>query len=187
MKNYYFILAQICGLINFITYGISIWMKKKKNILLFQILCNIADIIQYLCLGAYTACSINIISLLRNITFRKNNNKIILLGLILSYLTCGALTYNGIFSALSIVVVIIQTLLAFQDNEQNIRIGAVYIIIYWIFYDFIYKAYVATGLDFIILISNILAVKHYKKLKNENLKIDEKIYNRNRKRVKWKH
>lgn len=169
MDNNWFILAQICGVINFITYGISIWMEKKKNILFFQIICNIADIVQYICLGAYTACSINIISLLRNITFRKSNNKIILLGLILSYLACGALTYNGVFSALSIVVVIIQTLLAFQNNEQNIRIGAVYIIIYWIFYDFIYKAYVATGLDFIILVSNILAVKHYKKIKNRNL------------------
>lgn len=169
MENNWFILAQICGVINFITYGISIWMEKKKNILFFQIICNIADIIQYLCLGAYTACSINIISLLRNVTFRKSNNKVILLGLILSYLVCGALTYNGVFSALSIIVVIIQTLLAFQNNEQNIRIGAVYIIIYWIFYDFIYKAYVATGLDFITLVSNILAVKHYKKIKNKNL------------------
>lgn len=143
--------------------------KEKEHLIFFQIICNIADIIQYLCLGAYTACSINIISLLRNVTFRKSNNKVILLGLILSYLVCGALTYNGVFSALSIIVVIIQTLLAFQNNEQNIRIGAVYIIIYWIFYDFIYKAYVATGLDFIVLVSNILAVKHYKKIKNKNL------------------
>lgn len=34
MKNNWFILAQICGLINFITYGISLWME--KNILFFS-------------------------------------------------------------------------------------------------------------------------------------------------------
>lgn len=159
--NYLFIIAQICGLVNFITYGISIWMKSKKEMLSFQIICNLADIIQYLCLGAYTACSINIISFIRNVLFRKKCNNSFLLGIIILYVICGVITFDGMFSIFSILIVIIQTILAFQKKEQYIRIGAVFIILYWIFYDFIYGAYVSTLLDCIIFVSNILAVVHY--------------------------
>lgn len=158
-----FVIAQICGVINFITYGTSIWMKNKKDMLFLQIICNIADIIQYLCLNAYTACSLNIISLIRNIIFRKRNNIFCLIIIILLYILCGICTYSNIFSALSILIIIVQTGLAFQNNEQYIRFGAIFIIIYWIIYDFLYGAYVATLLDIIILISNIFAFKKYQK------------------------
>lgn len=159
-----FIAAQVCGVINFTTYGLSIWMKRKKDMLLFQIIGNLADIIQYLCLGAYIACGLNIISLIRNILFRKKEcNRILLLGIILSYLICGIFTFDTVFSAISILCVIIQTVLVYQKEEQYIRIGAVLIILYWILYDFIYGAYVATMLDCIILLSNIAASVHYRK------------------------
>ncbi len=163
-----FIIAQVCGLINFITYGISIWLKTKKDILFFQIICNLADIIQYLCLGAYTACSINTISLMRNVIFKKNCNKFFLLGIIFLYVICGFVAFDGIFSLLSILIVIIQTVLVYQKEEQYIRIGAVFIILYWIVYDFVYGAYVSTILDCIIFVSNTLAVIHYEQKKKCN-------------------
>lgn len=172
-----FIIAQICGLINFITYGASIWMKKKKDMLSLQITCNLADIAQYLCLGAYTACTLNTISLMRNVFFRNSKGKkSILFLVILAYLTCGILTYDTIFSAISILIVIIQTLLAYQNKEQYIRIGAVFIIIYWIFYDCMYGAYVASVLDCIILVSNVLAVFHYKGRNGLNTRKEDNVH-----------
>lgn len=158
-----FLVAQICGFINFVTYGISIWMKKKKDILLLSIICNLADIIQYLCLGAYTACSINVISLIRNVLFRCKCNKVFFVVVISLYLVCGVLTFDGCFSALSILIVIIQTMLVYQEKEQYIRLGAVFIILYWAVYDFIYGAYVAVICDGITFISNVLSVRYYDK------------------------
>lgn len=44
--DYLFITAQICGLAEFTAYGISTWLKNKKDMLFFQIIGTLESVIR---------------------------------------------------------------------------------------------------------------------------------------------
>ena len=68
--------AHICALIGFIFLIISTQVKEKNKILLFQSLFSFFFFLQYILLGVYSAGILNLVSLVRNIVYYKNTNKI---------------------------------------------------------------------------------------------------------------
>ena len=68
--------AHICALIGFIFLMISTQVKEKSKILLFQSLFSFFFFLQYILLGVYSASILNLVGLIRNIVYYKNNNKI---------------------------------------------------------------------------------------------------------------
>ena len=94
-----FYLAQIFGIIALILLIISFQINKKDTLLKYQIFSSSFFSIQYLCLNAITGCLMNLLSLIRNIIFKKFNNNIPIIYLLLMIFLVVVLTvffYDGI-------------------------------------------------------------------------------------------
>ena len=152
-----FILAQIFAFLSSLCLLTSFWQKKRKNILLFQILDSSFDIIQYLLLSAYTGGIISFLGAVRAYTFRKTNNRYSLYLFLLLYIVASILTFNGYISFIPLVAAIIYTIVIWNKKEKNIRLFSIFVFILWFTYDILVRAYVNSITDIVLVISNLMA------------------------------
>ena len=141
--------AHICALIGFIFLIISTQVKKKKEILLFQSLFSLFFFLQYLLLGVYSASILNLVSLVRNIVYYKNTNKIstysIIILTFLVGLICTICDMKNYIFIIAFIPTIINVAYSYILSKNNIvLIKKVFLVcsIMWIIYDYFVKAYV---------------------------------------------
>ena len=114
-----FYLAQLFGIIALIILIIS-FQKNDKNLLLkYQIFSSLFFAIQYLCLNAITGCLMNLMTLVRNVIYKRFNNNtplLYLLTVILVMVVLSMFSYNGIISILPTIAVILYSIALWQKN-----------------------------------------------------------------------
>lgn len=106
-----FYLAQIFGIIALILLIISFQINKKDTLLKYQIFSSLFFSVQYLCLNAISGCLMNLMSLVRNIIYKKYKNAIpviYLLLIILGMMILSIFSYNGLISLLPTIAVILK-------------------------------------------------------------------------------
>lgn len=174
------ILAQIMGGIGLIIMAIGMQFRRKKNMLLAQIMTNTCYIIQYFLLGAFTGALTFIVNNIRSTTFyfySKNRKKpnILLLFLFSGLaITMGLTTYKNIFSIIPVISSVITTYGAWQKKAKIFRIAIMTSSFILIFHDLYFGAY--TGmLSYTLTFSSTLIgfIKYNFPKKDKELKQDE--------------
>lgn len=141
------ILAQIFGGLALLIMVIGMQFRKKKNMLLAQIMTNTCYIIQYILLGAFTGVFTFIVNNLRSSTFyfytqncKKPSIWLLFLFSGLSIII-GIITYKNLFSIIPVVSSIISTYGAWQKKAKIFRIAIMTSSLILIFHDFHFRAY----------------------------------------------
>ncbi len=155
--------AHICALIGFIFLIISTQVKEKNKILLFQSLFSFFFFLQYILLGVYSAGILNLVSLVRNIVYYKNTNKIstysIIILTFLVGLICTICDMKNYIFIISVIPLIINLLYAYSLSKKNIvLIKKVFLVcsIIWVIYDYFVKAYVGLICNSLEMLSYVM-------------------------------
>lgn len=163
------LIAQIIGIIAICLWLISLQCKKKKDILVFQIIASLFYSLQYFCLFAFSAGLIDFTSAIRNIVFyfeEKKKNKISKLTLVI-FITLaifiGTLTFYSWVSLLPIIASLIYIYGLWQDNLKVTRITLILSDIIWLIHNFFVGAYVCCIGNVLQIIFGIVALVRFRK------------------------
>ena len=122
----YFIMAQIMGVLALIFLAYSFQNDNKKTLLKFQIISSFLYAMQYLFLGAFTGCVMNIVCMVRNYLFKEYGGIEISLKWLLIIISAMSLltmfTYDGLISLLPFLAVFSFTISLWIGNLRLIRI-----------------------------------------------------------------
>lgn len=154
--NYYFIIAQIFGVLYFLFFVADTITDKKEKVLLYNILSNIASAVQYALLGAFSAALSLFITLPRNLIFNKYKNKKIPVIFLLLFIVLSAavsfMTYDGLISLIPIINIVIFTYSIWQNDVKIIKIAIIITSALEIIYGLYYKAYITCVASVIYII-----------------------------------
>ena len=152
------LIAQIFALCSSLCLLLSFWQKKRIQILFFQTLDSVFDIIQYFLLGAYTGSCISLLGALRAYTFSKTNYKFFLYLFLVLYTLASILTFDGMISIIPLLAALLYTLVTWNKKEKYIRMFSILVFSLWFLYDILVQAYVSSCTDLVLIISNSLAL-----------------------------
>jgi len=163
----YFYIAQIIGVLITILIVGSIQQKKQKHIMLWQLIANILESIQYCLLSAFTGAVTSFLAVIRCLilfVFKNKNRKPSLLFICtysLIVVVLGALTWENLYSIIPIATTILYTYGFWQENTTITRICCAIVAFSLAIYCFIVMAYTgAIGLT-LEFISSIIAMWRY--------------------------
>lgn len=157
--------AQLIGCMAISFWVISIQYRDRKNILLFQAIANSFYSVQYFLLGAYSACTMNLLSTVRCFIFSKANNKTTKL---FNFLFCliilfiGIFTYNGFLSLIPPIITIFYTISSSTHNNMWNRLTVLLAAFVWIFYNYKVGAYITILGNIFEIASGILSIVRFK-------------------------
>lgn len=162
-----YIVSQGMAVIAFTLLVLSVWCKKRKQVLLFQILGCSVYMLQYLLLQFWTGYGltgavINLIGVIRTIIFIKKvpgegKYKKILALFLNIYIIATIITWNGIGSIFSFLTGVSSTIGHYNSNTNKIRFFACVTCMFWMMYDIYIGAYVAMFGEICIIISNVIS------------------------------
>ena len=159
-----FIIAQVFGIFGLIAMVIALFQKKRGDMLGLVSLNCIFFSIEYLLLGAYAGMGSNIVALARTVLFKKRAederfNKIwIYIGVMIAYTIMAVLTYQSPVSLLPIAAEYIYATALWQIDVKKIRYGTAIMVVFWLTYDIIVKAWPSMVCDLIVLTTAILSI-----------------------------
>lgn len=160
-----FVIAQILGILGPGTTIIATQMKDKKKYLLAYIAAYIIIMTYYLLLKAYPGAINTFILLALTIVFSMFENKKFPVWLIVIFslliLFGSIITYENIYSLLPAVVSFISFIILLSKDMKKIRKYTLLIKLLCTIYDFLVMVYTACIIDFIGLISTIIAMFRY--------------------------
>ena len=166
-----FVFAQILALIAIITWVISILLKKKKDILLMQVIANGIYGLEYLLLNALSAAGMNFLSFVRLLIYyfyTKNKIKMpkwLLLVFLILVIIFGFITYDGYLSIIPVIITLLYAYAFWQDNLFIARIIYIVAAIAWIYYNYHVRAYVGVVGNILEIISGTTALIKYREEK----------------------
>ena len=170
-----FYVAQLFGIIALIVLMISFQNNKKETLLKYQIFSSLLFALQYLFLNAISGCLMNIMTMVRNIIYKKFNDRIpikYLILVIICMIILSAFSYNGLISLLPTLAVILYSIALWQKNLTITRIIEIISCSLFIIYNI--KVLAISGLvsTFIEMFSAIIAIYKFdiKKSKTDTRK-----------------
>lgn len=169
-----YIISQILTLILYGFLGISYLQKNRNKVLIFNIIVDILHIIAMCLLKGYSGAAMGLVSLYRDIFLliyarKKNSKKIdifILITSIVLIITLSLITYDGIFSMLSILATLITTFAIWQKNVKYYKLLGIISSLLWMLYNVFIFSVVGIVLESIVFIfSTIGYIKEIKSIK----------------------
>ena len=156
-----FYIAQLFGIIALVVLIMSFQKNKKDTLLKYQIFSSLLFALQYLFLNAISGCLMNLMTMIRNLIYKKFNDKIPILYLILviiCMIILSLMSYNGIISLLPTLAVILYSIALWQKNLTITRITEIISCSLFIIYNI--KVLAISGLisTFIEMFSAIIAI-----------------------------
>ncbi len=124
--------GQIISIVAMIITVLSFQMKKRGGILLFQVIGNVLFLLSYICLQTWAAVAINVIYIIRNITYMFKGKYRILDSVwvpVFFGVACavtGLLTWGGAKDALAIVGALFGCAALYMTDEKKmlaIKVG----------------------------------------------------------------
>ena len=170
-------IAQGFGVLGLLVMIISLFQKSKDKMLKFVVFNGIFFGIQYLLLHAYSGMFSNFFGIGRTYVSKEKekNSKLdkwyVLMFFIVGYIIIGFITFDGQYaSLLPIVAELIYVVTLWQKSVKKIRVGTLMMVILWLIYDIIVKAYPSLITDLIVMTSTIVAI-----ITNDILKRERKV------------
>ena len=174
-----YLISQIFITINYFFMAISYYSKNRKRILFCSLISILTVGTAYIILHAWSGLAMCLVSLIRNIIFeidvKKNgeskeiNKKdiIILIVLYVMIIASAIITYDGIFSLLSIIATMLFTYSVWQKNTITYKILGVPNEVIWILYNIYIKSLFSVILEIILLACCIIGYMIERKEKNK--------------------
>ena len=163
-----FVLSQIVGLLAVATFLLSYQQKKRKNIILMNVISRCLYILQYLLLGAFAGAVLDVLGALSSViagkkhtAFVRKHQKAILTLLTLSMVAAGVTLsiLNGRFLDLfSLAGVLLHTSAFWLDREKIIRRVSLLGSPFWFVYNVCNRAYGSAVGDILTMCSIVIAM-----------------------------
>ena len=175
-----FYVAQLFGIIALLVLVMSFQKDKKDTLLKYQIFSSLLLALQYLFLNAISGCLMNLMSLIRNFIYKKFNDKIPIIYLILiiiCMIILSLMSYKGIISLLPTFAVILYSVALWQKNLTITRIIEIISCSLYIIYNI--KVLAISGLisTFIEMFSAIIAIYKFDIKKSKQVQSNLKLNN----------
>ena len=162
MKYY---IAQGFGVLGLLVMIISLFQKDKDKMLKYVVFNGVFFGIEYLLLNAYSGMFSNFFGIGRTYvskekeTNEKLNKWYILMFFIVGYIIIGLISFDGNYiSLLPIIAELIYVVTLWQKSVKKIRLGTLIMVILWLIYDIMVKAYPSLITDLIVMTSTIVAI-----------------------------
>ena len=161
IKSNYII--QAVGLIGFIFFIASIYSKKKKKVLLYQMVANFLYGIQYLLLNVITTGILNLLAVLRCFVYSKYGNRKIPISILIIFMLIivilSLITLNGWLSLIPMIIGLIYTYATWQNNQKILTKCFLTCGTVWFFYNLYVGAYTLVLGNIVEIISSIIVLK----------------------------
>lgn len=158
-------IAQIFGLLGLAVMIYSLFQKQKNKMLWFVVLNGLFFGCQYFLLNAYSGMLSNFFGIIRTYICKEKENKkflnkwFVVTLFIIGYIIIGIITFDGhIISLLPIIAEILYVLTLWQKSVKTIRYGTLAMVILWLIYDVVVRAYPSLITDLIVMISTMIAI-----------------------------
>ena len=163
------IISNLVGLIALSFWVGSIQAKRKRKIMITQLIANVFYAAQYILIGAVSTGIMNIISCVRYYVYNKNEekgkeNSIALLFLFVAIIILIAvLTVRRYIDLIPIVISIWYTYITWQKNTKLLRYGFIGAAVVWMYYNLQVQAYAPFIGNILEIISGTIAIARFKK------------------------
>ena len=164
-----FLLAQIFGILAWLSLLISYYRKNTDKILTLHILSILFYLLNYLFLGAWSGLFIIVLELTRDsLYYKTDKDNLIFLITIPFYIILFVLSLGSIVELIPIVASLLEGFTL--TKKKNIVVpGALIVYTMWIVYDFSVGAYTGALTDALIVFSNIgILINMFKGYKSVN-------------------
>ncbi len=173
------IIPQIIGLLAVATFLLSYQQKKRKNIILFNVISRCLYILQYLLLGAFSGAVLDILGAVASVVAGKKHTK-----WIKKHLTLVIVLINGVIVAAGLTIaivnqnwldlfslagVLLHTGAFWLSSEKIIRRISLAGSPFWFVYNFLSRAYGSALGDLLTMGSILLAMYRHREKKGANL------------------
>lgn len=151
-------MAHVLGTLAVVTFLLCFQFKKRKNIIVMNLVSRTLYILQYILLGAFegavldfTGFVLSFFARYKEKEFFKKYFRVIIVVVNLLLLAIGIYMYDNIFSLFAVAGIIFEITALWLTEEKNIRILSLVSAPCWLVYNFINGAYGS-------VVGNILAV-----------------------------
>ena len=160
------IFVRIVGFAGVILTFAAFQSNKHKNIVIIKLISEFIFGIQYLLVGAYTGCVLNILCSLRNFTYLKLDEKgrstrIAMFVFMVVFTVSAILTWNGWLSIFPLVGKLFSTAAYSMKNPRKIRFLNVPTAIMWVVYNITFNMWEALFADSMSLVSVAIAIYRF--------------------------
>ena len=169
-----FIIATVVGMFAVATFLLSYQQKKRKNIILWNVVSRCLYVVQYVLLGAYSGAVLDVIGAGVSVIAEKKEHprlarhiKAVVIACNLVIIGAGLLLYENIFSLLPIVGVLLHTGAFWLRDERAIRRISLLGSPFWFAYNLVSRAYGSCVGDLLTMISIVVAMVNYREKKTE--------------------
>lgn len=158
--------AQAIGLLALILSLVSFQMKKRRTILLFQMLASLACAVSLIMLGGITGGILDVVAFSRTLVFslsdkyRWAGSKICLGSYFALIIAVGIVSWDtgSIASLFAILGTLLSTLALYMKNERTLRIISLFVGPMWIIYNLIYSSAFGILNELIAMTSIVIAL-----------------------------
>ena len=169
--------AQAIGALALILSLLSFQMRKRRTILLFQMLASLSCATSLIMLGGIAGGILDVIAFSRTLVFslsdkyRWAGSKACLFSYFAIIVAVGILTweYGSIAPLFAILGTLLSTLALFMKSERNIRLISLLVAPPWIAYNLIYSSCFGILNELIAMTSIIIALFRMRKSRSQNI------------------
>ena len=175
MNRVVLIVSQIIGFLAVGSFLLSYQLKKRKNIILCNVISRGLYILQYILLGAFEGAVLDVLGAIssvvaakKHLPFIQKHTKLFVVGIDLVIVVAGLLLYVNLFSLLPIAGVLLHTTAFWINDEKTIRRVSLFGSPFWLVYNVSCFAYGSAVGDFLTMVSIVVAMIKYRNLKNNS-------------------
>ena len=175
MNQVVLIVSQVIGFLAVASFLLSYQLKKRKDIILCNILSRCLYILQYILLGAFEGAVLDVMGAIssviaakKHLPFIKKHTRIFVVCMDLIIVAAGLLLYVNPFSLLPIAGVLLHTTAFWINDEKMIRRVSLLGSPFWMIYNFSCLAYGSAVGDFLTMVSIVIAMIKYRNQKNNS-------------------
>ena len=176
------IIPQIIGLLAVATFLLSYQMKKRRNIIIVNVISRLLYIVQYVLLGAFSGAILDSVGIIASVIAEKKNTPFIKKHTTVIVVTCGlvvlsaglaiAFVNRSVLDLLPIIGVFLHTGAFWLTDERIIRRVSLAGSPFWLVYNFLSHAYGSAVGDVLTMVSIITAMIKYKDFKRTGEKYE---------------
>lgn len=172
------LLPQIIGLLAVATFLLSYQQKKRKNIIITNVVSRLLYIFQYLLLGAFSGAVLDVLGMISSLIAERKHSKFIkshikafFVSINIVIIIAGsviAVINKSFLDVFPIIGVLLHTNAFWINDEKIIRRISLLGSPFWFIYNFLSRAYGSAIGDILTMVSIIIAMIKYRNLKEEN-------------------
>lgn len=171
--------ATVFGILAVIFFGLSFQCRKRKDIVLVNLVSRIFYILQYILLGAFEGAVFDLIGAFaalpakaKDTPFIRKWRIYILVAIFALASIAGVLTYRSVWSILPFAGVCLEIAALWLDRETQIRVVSLLAQPFWLSYNLYSAAYGSAAGNVFATVSIVLALVRFALRKNAGDKVD---------------